>query len=113
MHRIVRLAASGTAGLALALGSVVVATSPAAVAAQDTPRCVTKKEYRKVHKGMTKKRVRRIFDTHRSWFAGGSADAYKRTYQSCDFQHAAWIEYKKRPGKPDLTTGWKDWTGAS
>ena len=112
MHRIVRLTACGAASLALALGSLVVATSPA-TAAQDTPGCVTKREYRKIHKGMTKKRVDRIFDTRRSWFAGGSAGRYKRTYQSCDFQHAAWIQYKRRQGKPDLTTGWKDWTGAS
>jgi hypothetical protein len=61
---------------------------------------------------MTKKRVHRIFDTRRNWGTGGGA-AYRRTYQSCDFHDAAWIEYKRIPNKPDRTTGWKDWTGAS
>jgi hypothetical protein len=109
MHKIVRLTASGAAGLALAVGGVAVTGGPAAA---DTPGCVTKKEYRHIHKGMTKKRVHRIFDTHRSWGSGGGA-VYTRTYQSCDFHHAAWIRYKRIPNKPDRTTGWKDWTGAS
>jgi hypothetical protein len=109
MHKIVRLTASGAAGLALAVGGVAVTAGPAAA---DTPGCVTKKEYRHIHKGMTKKRVHRIFDTHRNWGTGGGA-VYTRTYQSCDFHHAAWIRYKRIPNKPDRTTGWKDWTGAS
>lgn len=100
--------AAGT-GLALAVGGVAVTAGPAAA---DTPGCVTKKEYRKVHRGMTKRRVHRIFDT-RGWFADGGAGGYSRVYRSCDFQHAAFIEYKKRPGRPARTTGWKDWTGAS
>jgi hypothetical protein len=109
MHKIVRLTASGAAGLALAVGGVAVTAGPAAA---DTPGCVTKKEYHHIHKGMTKKRVHRIFDTHRSWGSGGGA-VYTRTYQSCDFHHAAWIRYKRIPNKPDRTTGWKDWTVAS
>ena len=108
--QLLRPLAAVVTGLALAVGGVIVTAAPASA---DTPGCVTKKEYRRIHKGMTKKRVHRIFDTRRSWFAGGSAGVYKRTYQSCDFQHAAWIQYKRRPNKPDLTTGWKDWTGAS
>src|SRR5262245_29430318 len=51
------LAAVGT-GLPPAVGGVVVGASPATA---DTPGCHTKKEYRKVHKGMTKTRVHRIF----------------------------------------------------
>ncbi len=95
MHKIVRLTASGAAGLALALGSLVVATSPAA-AAQDTPRCVTKKEYRKVHKGMTKKRVHRIFDTRgrRDAFAqSGGHTAEIRSYRTCSRFSAVSISY--------------------
>ena len=100
----------GLAALALALGGAVVTASPAAA---DRPGCVTKKEYRKIHKGMTKKRVLRIFDTRRSWLVDSGDGRYTRTYQSCDFHHAAWIEYKRIPNKPDRTTRWKDWTGAS
>jgi hypothetical protein len=108
--RLIRpLAAAGT-GLALALGGVMVTAVPAAA---DTPGCVTKKEYHQIHKGMTKKRVHRIFDTHRSWLVDSGSGKYTRTYQSCDLQHAAWITYKRIPNKPDRTTGWKDWTGAS
>ena len=95
MHKIVRLTASGAAGLALALGSLVVATSPAA-AAQDTPRCVTKKEYRNVHKGMTKKRVHRIFDTRgrRDAFAqSGGHTAEIRSYRTCSRFSAVSISY--------------------
>jgi hypothetical protein len=50
--------------------------------------------------------------TARNWGTGGGA-VYTRTYQSCDFHHAAWIRYKMIPNKPDRTSGWKDWTGAS
>jgi len=109
MHKIVRLTASGAAGLALALGSLVAATSPAA-AAQDTPGCVTKKEYRKIHKGMTKKRVHRIFDT-RGWLADGAGGGFSRAYLSCNHQHVAYIEYATWPPpvKPARTTGWKRW----
>jgi hypothetical protein len=109
MHKIVRLTASGAAGLALAVGGVTVTAGPGAA---DTPGCVTKKEYRKIHKGMTKKRVHRIFDTPRHWLIVSSDGKYTYTYQSCDFHHAAWIRYKRIPNKPDRTTGWKDWTGA-
>ena len=107
--RLLRSLVAAGAGLALAVVGAAVTASPAAA---DTPGCVTKKEYRRIHKGMTTKRVLRIFDTHRSWGTGGGA-VYTRTYQSCDFHHAAWIEYKRIPNKPDRTTGWKDWTGAS
>ena len=108
-NRPVRALAVLTAGVVLALVGGT-AISPPATA--DTPGCVTKKEYRKIHKGVTKKRVHRIFDTSRNWGTGGGA-VYTRTYQSCDFHHAAWIEYKRIPNKPDRTTSWKDWTGAS
>ena len=98
------LAAAGT-GLALAFGGVAVT---AGLTAADTPGCVTKKEYRHIHKGMTKKRVHRIFDT-RGWFADGAGGGFSRAYLSCNHRHVAYIEYMKRPGKPAHTTGWKRW----
>jgi|RhiMetdeSRZDD1v2_1073273.scaffolds.fasta_scaffold15004_14 hypothetical protein len=103
--QLLRPVAAAGAGLALAVGGIVVATSPASA---DTPGCVTKKEYRKIHKGMTKKRVHRIFDT-RGWFADGGAGGYSRAYLSCDHRHEADIEYSTLQGKPARTDGWKRW----
>ena len=82
----------GTAGV------LTLASAPASAA--DTPACVTKKEYRHIHMGMTKKRVHRIFDTRRSWLVDSGGGRYTRTYQSCDLHHAAWIEYKRIPNQP-------------
>ena len=104
MTRLLRPVAAAGAGLALAVGGAVVTTSPATA---DTPGCVTKTEYRKIHKGMTKKRVHRIFDT-RGWGADGGAGGYSRAYPSCDHQHVAYIEYSTLSGKP-TTDGWKRW----
>jgi hypothetical protein len=102
--RLIRpLAAAGT-GLALAVGVVTLAPAPASA---DTPGCVSKTEYRKIHKGMTKKRVHRIFDT-RGWFADGGGGGYSRAYLSCNHQHVAYIEYSTLSGKP-ITDGWKRW----
>jgi hypothetical protein len=100
------LAAAG-AGLVLAVGGIAVTAGSAAA---DTPGCVTKKEYRKVHKGMTKMRVHRILDT-RGWFADGAGGGFSRAYLSCDHRHVAYIEYATWPPpvKPARTTGWKRW----
>ena len=95
MQRIVRLTASGAAGLALALGSLVIASTPA-TAAQDSPGCVTKQEFRKVHKGMTKSRVHRIFDNrgHRQAFAqSGGHTAEIRSYRPCSRFSAVAVSY--------------------
>ena len=51
-------------------------------ASADTPRCVTLKEYRQVHQGMTRARVHRIFDV-RGESAGGGAGGYTLWYPSC------------------------------
>jgi hypothetical protein len=74
--------------------------------------CVTRAEFRRVKRGMKKARVRRIFDT-RGRFADGGGGGYSRVYRSCDFRHAAFIEYRGVRGGPDRTTGFKRWTGAS
>jgi hypothetical protein len=74
--------------------------------------CVTRAEFRRVRRGMTKARVHRIFDT-RGRFADGGAGGYSRVYRSCDFRHAAYVEYRGIRRGPDRATGWKRWTGAS
>jgi hypothetical protein len=75
-------------GAALALGSTVVAITPASA---DTPGCVSKAEFRKVHKGMTRQRVQRIFDTkgHQVYTWWISGDHYSgREYRAC--RHPQW-----------------------
>lgn len=86
--RLVRGVAAVGAGAALALGSTVVVSSPAAA---DTPGCVTKSEFRKVRKDMKRERVHRIFDTNGrqtyTYWIGG--DHYSgREYRAC--RHPRW-----------------------
>lgn len=61
--------------------AVPVAMAPMSAAA-DTPGCVVRSEYRQVHRGMTKLRVHRIFDTD-----GRSVSTARghevRTYRAC------------------------------
>jgi|SRR5262245_31121647 hypothetical protein len=86
--RLIRPVAAAGTGLALAVGGVVAATSPAAA---DTSGCVAKTEFRKVHKGMKRERVHRIFDTNGrqsyTYWIGG--DHYSgRDYRAC--KHPSW-----------------------
>jgi len=86
-----RIAAASALALGLVLGGTVVTTTPASA---DTPRCYTKKEHRKVHKGTTNKRVHRIFDT-RGWLVSGGAGGFVRGYRGClPRGHVAYITYK-------------------
>jgi|RhiMethySRZTD1v2_1073278.scaffolds.fasta_scaffold349723_2 hypothetical protein len=86
------LAAVGT-GLALAVGGVMVTASPASA---DTPGCVTKTEYRKVHKGMIKKRVDRIFDIPGEFVdAVPVAGGFFQAYGTCKPGHFVGITYKR------------------
>lgn len=69
---------------ALAMGVAVV--SVPAVAQADTPGCVTKREFRKVHNGMSKTRIHRILDTRgkqSSIFTSGGDRYESREYRSC------------------------------
>jgi len=57
-------------------------------------RCVTLKEYRRVHKNDKKPRVHSVFDTH-GRFGDGGAGGYTRLYQFCKRPHRLVnIEYK-------------------
>jgi hypothetical protein len=98
------LAAVGT-GLALAIGGVAVIAGPASA---DTPGCVTRAEFDRVHKGMTKKRVHRIFDFH-GIFHDGHAGGYTRAYSRCDHEHMALVTYRKTRHKPARVAE-KRWT---
>ena len=86
--RLVRGVAAVGAGASLALGSVVFTSTPVAA---DTPGCVTKTEFRKIHKGMKRERVHRIFDTNgrqTSTFWIGGDHYSSRDYRAC--RHPRW-----------------------
>jgi hypothetical protein len=71
------------ASTAIMLGGTAI-IAPAAQA--DTPGCVTRAEYRSVHKGMTKAKIARVFDTagHRMAFAtSGGYTSEIRNYKTC------------------------------
>jgi len=59
----------------------------AAPASADTPRCVTRNEFRQIETGMKKERVHRIFDIS-GQPAGGFAGGYTRWYASCRAVHS-------------------------
>ena len=75
-----------TAGVLL---TSVATTTPAQA---DTPGCVTKGEYRNVHKGMTKKRVHRIFDTRGVRTAFTTSEI--RHYKPCNAYGTVQVSYR-------------------
>src|SRR4051812_23134443 len=84
---------------ALALGAwLLVPVQHADASPKAGERCVTHEEYRKVHDGMRKARVRRIFDSagHRSWLAG----RYEiRVYTPCTDRRFGWINVSYKDGR--------------
>jgi hypothetical protein len=77
------------------LTSVAVIGLPT-VAQADTPGCVTRAEYRHVHKGTTKHRVAVIFDTAGKREAIAHSGGYTeeiRTYKTCSRYSAVAISY--------------------
>jgi len=83
----------------------LVALAPAATA--DTPRCVSRKEFRKVDRGMRKQRVHRIFDT-RGEFGDGGAGGYSRLYKVCRPGFYVVVEYADGPRRVARVSS-KDW----
>jgi hypothetical protein len=91
MMRKLALAAAATV-------TAVTATLVPATAAQaaDTPTCVTRAEYKAVHKGMTKTRVHRIFDISGKRMAiahSGGFTSEIRSYKTCQKFSAVSIAY--------------------
>jgi hypothetical protein len=80
--------------LALAVASIGV-LAPTAHA--ETPRCVTRVEYKRVHDGMSKHRVYRIFDIHGRRVAisrsGGGVTSEVRSYRTCRPNSAVSVAY--------------------
>lgn len=80
-----------------AVALAVVSTGIAAPAAHaDTPRCVSKAEYRAVHKSMSQRRVHQIFDTagHRAAYASsGGFTSEIRSYPTCRRNSAVSVSF--------------------
>ena len=79
--------------LALATAGVLLVTiGPAAPTQADTPGCVTKGEFKRAKKGMTKAKVHRIFDT--SGFETGLGDLETRHYDPCAAGGVVQVTYR-------------------
>ncbi len=73
------------------------AVSLAPSASADTPGCVTRKEFKKVERGMSKNRVARIFDTkgrQSSSFRSGGDIYQTRKYNPCPRYSYVNVDYK-------------------
>ena len=68
--------------LAGALCTIMALGVVAGPASGDTPGCVTRGEYKKVKKGWSKKRVKRVFDTGGKLFSDFSGTT-TRKYKAC------------------------------
>jgi hypothetical protein len=79
----------------------VIALAPAASA--DTEGCVVRSEYQKVHKGMRKSSVQRIFDTNGNRQAIAHSGGYTseiRSYRTCSQYSAVSVAFDSGPGEP-------------
>ena len=85
--------------VACAFALAVVAGTVGSVqpARADTPKCVTRKEFRRVSIGMTKRRVQRIFDwpgIRVSWWHSKGKFWEERIYVECGGGGVVIIDYK-------------------
>ncbi len=90
-----------TSKIAAALVAGVLTSAPLVLAnpawAADTPGCVTRAEFKKVSKGMTKQRVTRIFDNRGklSSYYAYDGDVYTtREYNPCAKYASIYVDYK-------------------
>lgn len=82
--------------MVLAVAGLGVSVPPAVA---DTPRCVTKMEFRKISKGMGQRRVHRVFDIRgrRVAFARtGRFTSEIRAYRTCSGRGAVSVSYGNR-----------------
>jgi hypothetical protein len=89
------------AAAVLALGAwLLVPVQHADAGSKGGERCVTHEEYRKVHEGMRKTRVERIFDAagHQSWRTG----RYEiRVFTPCTDRRFGWINVNYKDAHVD------------
>ena len=69
------------------LATATVTATPAGAATSDTRPCVSRAEYRQVHRGMTQTRVHAIFDTR------GARGEASRHYRACGGRRTVVIDY--------------------
>jgi hypothetical protein len=84
---------------AIALSLVALALAP--LAAADTPGCVTRSEYRAVHKDHSIARVHRIFDTDGRKIGGAKGGGFAsqvRSYRTCRPLSSVVIQYDRSRG---------------
>jgi hypothetical protein len=81
--------------------AIAAALALAGFAQADTPGCVTKSEYRHVHKGDSIRRVHRIFDTRGRLQEKGTSGGYPaklRIYKACGSPSSTVaVQYHKKP----------------
>lgn len=84
---------------AIALALVSLAFAP--LAAADTPGCVTRGEYRAVHKDYSIARVHRIFDTDGRKIGGAKGGGFAsqvRSYRTCRSLSSVVMQYDRSRG---------------
>ncbi len=80
----------GVAAAVAALVGVAAVAAPQSASAAGTPGCVSKAEYRQVHKGMTPNQVRRIFGAAGKMSSSANFDGYRyvsREYRPCNSRY--------------------------
>jgi hypothetical protein len=85
----------------LAAAAVLVPVQTANAATNRSPGCVTRAEYRSVHKGWTKARVTKTFGTagHREAIARSAGYGSEvRSYKTCSTYSAVSVAFDKNPG---------------
>ena len=81
--------------LLFGIGSLFVAPLPATA---DTPGCVVRSEFRRVHNGMTEARVRGLFDTS-GRLSSVAAGHEVRTYRACRRPRQSFVSVHFSNGK--------------
>jgi hypothetical protein len=84
---------------AIALALVALAFAP--LAAADTPGCITRSEYRAVHKADSMAHVHRIFDTDGRKIGGATGGGFTsqvRSYRTCRPLSSVVIQYDRSRG---------------
>jgi hypothetical protein len=84
---------------AIALALVALAFAP--VASADTPGCVTRSEFRAVHKDYSIGRIHRIFDTDGRKIGGATGGGFTsqvRSYRTCRPLSSVVIQYDRSRG---------------
>ena len=111
MNRIASLIVGTATAAALAIAPLTVA----APAQADTPKCVSKPEFKKVQKGWAISRVHRVFDVSgkQTSYMGGSAyypASQSRDYKPCSSQYGfVSIDYEKKSGVWKVTQKYAFW----